>query len=270
MPPVDHTCHERHRGRQALRPAPPGLRCYPRDVQDLALADLKAQSVLVVGAHPDDAEFSAGGTLALLADAGARVSLVVCTDGARGGRGVENVAAVRAEEQGRAAVVLGIERALNLGRPDGELVCDSALVVELVRAIRRDRPDLVLTHDPETRFRRFGRRTFLGHSDHRATGQAVLDALYPRAGNPNFFPEQLSQEGLEPWMPGWLFLFDSARTEERVAIGAALERKLEALRCHASQAHSGGGLIEAARGAAQRVGSPDNPAEAFLRLKISG
>ena len=230
--------------------------------------DLGAERVLAIGAHPDDAEFFAGGTLARFADLGVRVAMLVCTDGGRGGRGVEDVSSVRRQEQARAAKAIGVAEVVHLDRPDGELVCDDALRADLVRALRRLRPDLVLTHDPTTLWQRLGRRTFLGHSDHRATGQAALDAIYPRARNPNFFPEQLAEPGLELWYPRELWLFDTPEPELRVDIGDVLERKLEALRCHESQRDSGGGLVETARAVAQALGGEGRVAEGFRALRL--
>jgi len=232
-------------------------------MQDLDLAELPVERALAVGAHPDDVEFSAGGTVARLVDAGVAVTLVVCTDGARGGRDHEDMTSVRHAEQDRAALRLGVGDVRRLGRPDGALVCDDALRGALVKLVRTTRPQLVLTHDPSTLWRRFGRRTFLGHTDHRATGQAVLDALYPRAGNPNFFPEQLEEPGVELWEPSRLWLFDTAAPDGRVDIRGTLERKLAALREHESQQAAAGGLVEAAEGLAWREGERDFPAEAF-------
>ena len=234
-------------------------------MRDADLLDLEC--VLVVGAHPDDAEFYAGGTLARLADAGATITLVVCTDGARGGRGIDAIVRVRTEEQERAAKRIGIGEILYLERLDGELVCDNALRGELVRAIRRTRPDLILTHDPTTLWTMHGSRTFLGHTDHRAAGQAVLDSIYPRAANPNFFPEQL-REGLDLWSPGHLWLFDTARADIRIDITDGLERKLASVAEHESQKDSAGGMVRAARALAERTGTPDRPAESFLALRL--
>jgi LmbE family N-acetylglucosaminyl deacetylase len=239
-------------------------------VRDLEPSDLAAKQVLAVGAHPDDAEFYAGGTLALLSHSGAQVTLVVCTDGRRGGRGVDDVIHVRHAEQDRAAKALGIHEVLHLGRPDGELVPDDSLRAELVRAIRRTRPELILTHDPTTLWTTYGSRVYLGHTDHRATGQALLDAVYPRAANPNFFPDQLEREGLKVWYPRQIWLFDTAQWDVRVGIGSTLDRKLEALRQHDSQKHSGGGMIEAARAVARAVGGEAEPAESFRALRLTG
>ena len=217
--------------------------------------------VLVVGAHPDDAEFYAGGTLARLADAGVRVSLVVVTDGGRGGRGLDDPARVRAAEQARAAAIVPFHEHVSLGRLDGDLVVDQALVQELVGVLRAQRPELVLTHDPRTFFRVTRGRTQLGHSDHRATAQAVLDAIYPRAASPNFFPAQLEKPGVEPWYPRELWLFDTAAPDTRIEIAATLERKLDALRAHASQ-NEADGLVRAARA----LGAE----ETFVRLPLRG
>ena len=235
-------------------------------MRDLDLEALGVERVAAFGAHPDDCEFSAGGTLARFVDLGAEVTLVVCTDGSRGGRGVDDIALVRSGEQERAAEQLGIKRLQSLRRRDGEVVCDEALRADVVLALRELRPELVLTHDPSTLWRRFGSRTFLGHTDHRAIGQAVLDSIYPRAGNPNFFPEQLVR-GVEPWEPDHLWLFDTAAPDARVDIVPALERKLAALACHESQSASAGGLVEAARRMAVADGPPS---ESFQAHRLRG
>ncbi len=226
---------------------------------DFALEDARFERVLAIGAHPDDAEYFAGGTIARLADAGAHVALLVCTDGSRGGRDVEDVARVRAAEQTLAAQVLGFRAAANLGRTDGELANDDALRAALALAVRRSRPELVLTHDPRTLWNVYGGRAHPGHSDHRAAGQGVLDALYPRAASPNFFVEQLREPGLAPWYPREVWLFDTAQPDVHVDVRASFARKLDALRAHVSQ-NSGDGLIRGARSLGE--------SEPFVRLVL--
>jgi LmbE family N-acetylglucosaminyl deacetylase len=149
---------------------------------------LGAARVLAVGAHPDDAEFYAGGTLARFAEARVQVTLVVCTGGGRGGRGLTDPVAARAAEQEVAASIIGFHERRNLGRTDGELVNDDALRERLVFALRSTRPDIVVTHDPRAVFAPVRDRFRLQHSDHRAAGQGLLDSVYPRAPSPNFFP----------------------------------------------------------------------------------
>ncbi len=205
-------------------------------MQALEPEQLGFERVLAIGAHPDDAEFYAGATLARLASAGAHVALLVVTGGQRGSlERRTDLASIRAAEQAQAAVALGCHEHASLGRMDGELERRPDLVGELVHAIRRQRPDLVLTHDPRTRFTVVDGIAQPGHSDHRATGESVLDAIMPRAPNPNFFPEQLEGTGLRPWYPREVWLFDSAEPDARVRVAPARERKLAALRAHASQ-----------------------------------
>jgi len=166
---------------------------------------MTAARVLAVGAHPDDVEFYAGATLASLAREGAEVRIVVCTDGSRGGEGGTELAAVRRREAEQAAAALGCTRPRFLGYTDGELVNHDALRRELVREIRVARPELLLAHDPTTLWTRRGALAQLGHSDHRAAGEAVLDALYPRSLLSSFYPE-LAAQGLAPWFARELWL----------------------------------------------------------------
>lgn len=193
------------------------------------------ERVLAIGAHPDDAEFYAGATLTRLAKGGARVSLLVMTDGQRGGKVAGNLAPVRADEQIEAAARIGIREHRTLGRPDGELARETDLLRELVLAIRTYRPDLVLTHDARTRFTVVDGITQPGHSDHRATGEMVLDAVAPRAPLPSFFPEQLEQPGVELWYPREVWLFDTTEPDVAVDVAPARAEKQAALRAHASQ-----------------------------------
>lgn len=223
-----------------------------------------ATNVLAVSAHPDDAEFFAGGTLAQLAAQGARVVLVVCTDGSRGGRGLRDPASVREREQAAAAKVLGVSEVVALGFEDGRLEPSERLRERLVESIRRHRPEIVLGHDPRTFFSKGRKRAALGHSDHRASGEALLDAVYPRSGSPNFYPGL----GGEPWTPRELWLFDCQEPDHVVDVTEGFPRKLDALRAHASQNAAGGGLLEAAERMGAALGSRERPAEAFLRLVI--
>ena len=228
-------------------------------MSDLALADARFERVLAIGAHPDDAEYFAGGTLARLAEAEAQLSLIVCTDGALGGRGIEDVTNVRRGEQADSSRILGLGAQMNLGRPDGALTNDDALRSEIALALRRLRPDLVLTHDPRTLWSVYGGRAHPGHSDHRAAGQAVLDAIYPRASSPNFYPEQLTKHAVDPWYPREVWLFDTATPDIHLDVSEAFSRKLDALRAHVSQNREDA-LLRGARALGQ--------AEPFVRLVL--
>jgi LmbE family N-acetylglucosaminyl deacetylase len=228
------------------------------------------QRVLAIGAHPDDVEFFAGATLARLRAQGAQTALCVCTDGGRGGRGLDDAAKVRKAEQARAAEALGASAWSWLGHPDGALSSGDPLRGELVREIRRARPELVLAHDPRTLWTIVGGLTHPGHGDHRAAGQAALDAIYPRSVSPNFYAEQLAgADAVKPWYPREIWLFDTNQPDLRVDASEHFEVKLTALREHASQAAVGaGGLLDAARSIGRHWGAGDRPAEAFVRLRL--
>ena len=226
------------------------------------------ERALAVSAHPDDAEFFAGATLAALARGGADVALVVCTDGARGGHDVPDLVAARRQEQAAALKILGGSEVIHLALPDGGLSAGEPLRELLVAAIRRLRPQLVLAHDPRTWFKPAGELTALGHSDHRAAGAATLDAVYPRAASKAFYPVQLRDPALAPWYPRELWLFDTAQPDFALDVGETFESKLAALRAHASQERGPGGLVEPARAAAERAGSPGHPMETFARLRL--
>jgi len=225
--------------------------------------------VLAIGAHPDDIEFFAGATVAALRDAGAEVVMGICTDGSRGGRGLDDAAAVRRAEQQRAAAVLGVGEWIWLAYPDGSLTAGDPLRGDLVRELRRVRPELVLAHDPRTLWTRVGEIAHPGHSDHRAAGQATLDAIYPRSASPNFHPEHLGGEGaLKPWYPRELWLFDTAQPDLRVDATIGFARKQASLLAHASQEEAAGGLVAGARALGAHWGSAERPAEAFVRLRL--
>jgi LmbE family N-acetylglucosaminyl deacetylase len=225
-------------------------------------------SLLVVMAHPDDAEFSAGGTLARWTGAGARVSYCVCTDGDKGTsdprRDPRAVAEERIAEQRAAAAVLGVEEVVFLGHPDGILQATLELRRDIVRVIRRVRPEAVLCSDPT---RRFG-PGYINHPDHRAAGEVTLDAVYPSARDPLVFPE-LVEEGLPPHKVTQVFLAGPTEPNCLVDISATLERKLAALRQHRSQITEDR-LRELVPRRAADVGSPHGlvAAEAFHHITL--
>jgi LmbE family N-acetylglucosaminyl deacetylase len=233
-------------------------------------APFAPRRVLAIGAHPDDVEFFAGASVARLCREGAEVTLLVCSDGGRGGRGLDDPAATRRVEQSRAAAALGVAEWLWLGHPDGALAAGDPLRGDLVGAIRRLRPELVLAHDPRTLWTALGGIVHPGHSDHRAAGQAVLDAVYPRSASPNFYTEQLSGDAArKPWYPRELWLFDTAAPDLRLDASADFAAKQAALRAHESQLGVGaGGLLAAAQALGAHWGAPDHPAEAFVRLRL--
>ena len=204
----------------------------PRASLDRSLA--VPSSALAVVAHPDDAEFQCGATLAKWAAAGAVVHLLVLTDGSKGTWDREADAAElagrrRREQQAAADELGGDGEVLFLDRVDGELVADHAARAEVARVLRRLRPEVVLGHDPW--------RAHRLHPDHRAAGTLVVDGIVA-ARDPFFHREQLD-EGLEVHRPSALLLFETDRVNhfERVS-EHDLQRKLAALEAHRSQMRS--------------------------------
>jgi LmbE family N-acetylglucosaminyl deacetylase len=192
------------------------------------------QRALVIVAHPDDAEFGCAGTVAGLTGRGVKVNYIVCTDGEQGSADPSvdpvDLRVIRRREQQEACTVLGVSKLDLLGRPDGSLVADMELRLELVRAIRAFRPDVVLCQNA---VRNYG---FLGgnHPDHLAAGQAAIEAIYPAARNPYAFPHLLA-DGLEPHSVGEVWVTGTEQPNHYVDVSQTLELKLEALRCHRSQ-----------------------------------
>jgi len=225
---------------------------------------------LVIFSHPDDAEFSAAATIAHLTAAGARVDYVVTTDG---GKGTEDPAvtsaqltATREAEQRAAATRLGVTEIVHLGYPDGYLVPSLELRRDIVRQIRRFRPDLVIAQNPM--YRQDG-NPFVGHPDHLATGEATLAAVYPAARDRLNFPE-LIDEGLEPWKVRQVLISGVERPNLFVDVSGTFEIGLQALFCHVSQISDRAAVEERVRLRAAELAEPVGLtlANAFLSILI--
>lgn len=193
------------------------------------------ERVLVIFSHPDDAEFSAGATIAALTASGVRVDYVVTTDGSKGTEDPavtpEMLAATRIAEQRAAADVLGVGEIVHLGYSDGYLTPSLELRRDIVRQIRRFRPDLVIAQNPQ---RRLDGNPFIAHPDHLATGEATMSAVYPAARDRLNFPE-LVEEGLEPWKVRQVLVAGVERPNLWVDVSGVVDTALRALRAHASQ-----------------------------------
>jgi LmbE family N-acetylglucosaminyl deacetylase len=191
--------------------------------------------VLAVFAHCDDAEWMFGGTIARLVKQGAEVSYVVCTDGASGGVDLtisdDELAYTRAEEQRAAAEVLGVTGIEFLGYPNDRLEVTVALRRDIVRQIRRFRPDLILTMAP---FRVMDAPVDWSHGDHMAAGEATLLAAYPEALMPRIYPE-LAEEGLEPHWATEVWVPAVNDADQYVDVTDEADQKMSAIWCHSSQ-----------------------------------
>ena len=190
----------------------------------------KQTDILVVAPHPDDIEFGAAGAIARLIQEGKQAVYALCTSGDKGTsqRKVTpgELAAIREKEQQAAAQVIGVREVVFLRYPDQGLEDSPVFRKDIVRLIRRFRPETVMTCDPYHRY--------VYHRDHRVTGQAVLDAVFPFARDYHAYPD-LIQEGLAPHKVKELLFWGSENINYRCDITEAFDLKLEALRCHESQ-----------------------------------
>jgi LmbE family N-acetylglucosaminyl deacetylase len=191
--------------------------------------------VLCVFAHPDDVDFGAAGTVAGWVRAGIEVSYLLVTRGDAGGfddTPRERMPAIREAEQRAAAAALGVTDVTFLdGYRDGTVTPSVELRRDITRAIRRVRPDRVLTSSP---LRRWDRLAGPSHPDHLAVGEATTCAIYPDARNEFAFPE-LMAEGLKPWVVREVWYQQGPSPDHPVDVTEVFDTKVAALREHASQ-----------------------------------
>jgi LmbE family N-acetylglucosaminyl deacetylase len=236
------------------------------------LVDDQPASALAIYAHPDDPEISAGGTLARWADAGASIWLLITTLGEKGTADreadLEALATLRVAETEAASQQLGFAGHFHLGYGDGTLEDSQELRGAITRYVRELRPEVVLCPDPTAVF--FG-DSYFNHRDHRITGLAALDAVAPAAGNPHYFPEHLS-EGLDVHHARAMYLTGTLEPNCSIDITDTLERKIDALFCHASQLiETGEWFREFLRTSAEQAGRAAGVryAEEFRRLSFA-
>ncbi|MEV6924636.1 PIG-L deacetylase family protein [Dactylosporangium sp. NPDC051485] len=190
------------------------------------------QRVLCVLAHPDDVDFGSAGTVATWVDAGLEVAYLLVTRGDAGGfddTPREQMPILREAEQRAAAAAVGVKQVEFLdGYRDGVLEPTIALRRDITAAIRRFRPDRVLTNSP---LRRWDRLAGPSHPDHLAAGEATTCAVYPDARNPFTFTDI----GLEPWTVREIWYSGGPDPDHMIDVTDVFPRKLAALRAHASQ-----------------------------------
>jgi len=231
------------------------------------MADVKAVHALVFTPHPDDAEFGVAGTVARWVSQGKDVVYAVCTNGDKGSSDPdmipEKLAEIREEEQLKAADVLGVREVVFLRYADQGLEDTPEFRKDLVRLIRKYRPDIVVTSNPY--------RKYIWHRDHRICGRVVLDAVFPFARDRLSYPD-LIEEGLEPHKVKEVWLWGSEDANYTSDITETFDLKVAALCCHVSQVGSmpredlKKRMRERYRGFAQ--GKDYELAEAFHRVEI--
>lgn len=230
---------------------------------------LKPEKAMVIVAHPDDAEYLTSGLVSLWTRGGIEVAYAIVTNGNKGTENPlvtsEQLAAIRRCEQRRAAARLGVSDVIFLDYEDSELEPTVGLRRDLTRVLRQRRPEIVVTFDPETRFMT---ETYPNHPDHRATGDAAIDAVFPAARDRLTFPELL-EEGLEPHKVRELWLVATHKANHWIDVEPLLEQKLAALREHTSQISEATveeDLLGWSKSWAE--GGPYQQAEAFRRLVL--
>ena len=234
---------------------------------------------LVVAAHPDDPDFGVAGTAARLILEGHAVHYLMVTSGDAGSedptQSAEELVSIREAEQQASGRILGLSGVHFLRFPDGELQPTLELRKAIVRVMRQVQADVVLCQDPRSLVDDDG--TYLNHPDHRAAGQAALDAAFPAAGNPRAFRELFFDEGLKAHKVKevWLYFTGGQHVNHFVDITETLDQKVAALAAHASQlgewATSGGLRTEMTKWAEETVKRHQlafRYAEAFQRIVL--
>ena len=192
------------------------------------------ERVVVVAAHPDDAETGAGGTVATLVRQGARVTYIIVTSGTMGSSDramtPDRLARIREAEQWNAARTLGVTHVEFLRYNDGEVADTRDLRRDITRQIRKWRPDLVIAQNPHRTY-----NLFASHRDHRVTGGVVLDCVYPLARDHLAFPELLPE--YEPHRVREIYIVKWQEEAHQLAvdISETMDLKLQAIACHQSQ-----------------------------------
>lgn len=196
---------------------------------------VEAMRAMAVFAHPDDAEFGCGGTIAAWAAEGLEIVYVIATDGSKGSSdphmSSDQLIRIRREEQEAAASVLGVKECVFLGYPDGYLEHTLDLRKDIARAIRQYRPDRLIAMTP---YRSFAINAYINHPDHLAVGDATLAAVYPTARDRLTFPD-LAAEGLEPHKVRELYVTGTDSPDCWIDISATIDKKIASLHEHRSQ-----------------------------------
>jgi LmbE family N-acetylglucosaminyl deacetylase len=232
------------------------------------------QKILVILAHPDDPEFFCGATLTRWARAGHTIDYTLLTCGDKGANDRLTdpawLCGTRHEEQRAAAQVIGARNVRFMDLPDGYLEPSIPLRREITRIIRTLRPDVLVTCDPQNWFpsASYG----INHPDHRYAGQLVLDAVFPAAGNPLYFPELLTQEALEPYSPReiWVSIPASFNVNVTLDVTDCWANKIAAIMQHKSQIVDPKQLEERLRSRHTEDSTPEAPhyAERFHVVKL--
>ena len=198
---------------------------------------------MFVFAHPDDAEIYCGGLIARLAKDGKQVRLVKMTTGNKGSRAQviteAELARTRESEDLLALQTLGLGAAdsANLDLGDGEIETNLETIGKVVKEIRKFKPDLIVTHNPEkTLIRDLDGGYYVNHRDHRHTAEVTIDAAYPYSRDLLFYPEHI-KDGLSGHTCSEFLFVDSWGHQDSIYIDITdfAETRTKAIACHKSQ-----------------------------------
>jgi len=198
---------------------------------------LNAKKVLAIAAHPDDIDFGASCTISKLVERGVSAYYLILTNGNKGTAdhtiSSDDLIQMRQDEQRAAGKIIGLSDVFFLDHPDGGLEITQDLKKQIVRIIRTVKPDLVITMDPSVIYD--VESGFINHPDHRAAGQAALDAVFPLARDHLSFPELYTDEHLEPHKTKQLLLINMTTGNYWTDISDMIDHKIAILHAHASQ-----------------------------------
>lgn len=193
------------------------------------------QRALVIMAHPDDPDFVCAGTAIQMARQGIEVTYMILTNGDKGNHNPEitrnQLIAMRKIEQRNAAELCGVKEVLFMNEEDGFLRPTRKIRKRVTREIRRIRPELIICPDPD---RYLVGEGYINHPDHRNAGLVALEAIFPAADNPMFYPD-MADEGYHPHKISHLYVYGHADPTIEVDITDDLETKIQAILCHITQ-----------------------------------
>lgn len=200
--------------------------------------------ILVVMAHPDDAELFAGGTISRLINVGKKVRVVKLTTGNKGSRGEKisstDLGNLREKEDREAMKILGIkdEDNIYLGIEDGEVINSPEIIGKIAQQIRLFQPDLIITHNPEDIIIKFdAENSWINHRDHRNIGLSTIDGSYPYARDLLFYPEHFQDPQAQSHRVYEFLLVDSYTHPDSITIEMTdfVDIRVKAHACHSSQ-----------------------------------
>jgi len=233
--------------------------------------DPKGKRFLAITAHPDDLDFAAGATLLKWKNLGVKGSIVIATNGDKGSHDKnitsEKLKEIRKNEQLRASEMLGLENTWFLGYPDAQLEITQELKEKIVKIIRSYKPDIVFTWDPTLVYSI--EKHMINHPDHRAIGQAVLDACFPLARDRLIFEEH-EKNGLSSHCVTDFFLFNFDKSNYFEDVSEFIDKKIELLKIHKSQINEktiSGIITQWARETGKKTNLPSAEGFVYLRLK---